>query len=843
MGTGTKAAGRGQRWRSGAFWLLCAVLATGAVLMLLGPLASHDGDAAGSRWLPWWLLLPVFTAAELVVVHVQLRRESLSVSFAEVPLVLGLAFCDPSALVVASVVGSGAGLLVRRQRGTKLLFNLCLFSLDTTLATTCYRALLGTAEVGDARGLLAALVAVVICDLASATALTTVIWLKVGELDGEVLREAVTSGLVMAVANTCVGLLFVVVVEAQVVAVLLLAAVVLPLVVGYRGYTSALRALRRLEALHQFTRRVGRAALPVDVRRAVLQESRDILTAEVAELVLLSGDGPVRHRLEGDAVTEPACSDAPWWAPAAQGRPVLLARSEAEGSGVRDGLASPVEADGTVVAVLLVSDRLQHLEPFDDADLRLFSSLTDQAGIALHNAGLLDRLREEAAAQEHRSLHDVLTGLPNRRHVIRALEDAMDADADAVAVCVLDLHGFTQVNQALGHDTGDALLVEAGRRLCEVEPRHGHVGRLGNDEFAVVMTGVAGEQDARDRATRFGGALLQPFQLDGACLDVRVSVGVALALADQRDGTRLLQHADAAMYEAKREHRDTVVWDRASAEASTRRLLLVTALRDAIGAGDLEVHYQPQVNPVTRAVTGTEALVRWTHPVLGPQRPDEFIVLAEHAGLLPALTELVLGRATRECARWRAAGHGSGVAVNLSARDLDDERIVDSVRAALEAAGLPPSALTLEVTETAVMADRTTSLRVLHQLRASGTQVSIDDFGTGQSSLAYLQQLPAGEVKIDRSLVQGVLGDAGTAVIVRATIDLAHALGLSVVAEGVEDEATMTALAGWGCEAVQGYLVSRPVSGPVFRDWLAASAPQDGSAHPHAERAVAELQR
>ena len=828
VGTGT-AAGRGARLRAGGFWVLCAVLAAVAALLLLGPLASSGGNAAGSRWLPWWLLLPAFTAAELVVVHVQLRRESLSVSFAEVPLVLGLAFCSPSALVAASIVGSGVGLLVRRQRGTKLLFNLCLFSVDTTLAATCYRWLLGSAGVGDVRGLLAALVAVVVCDLASATALTAVIWLKVGELDGEVLREAVTSGLVMALANTCVGLLFVVVVEAHVVAVLLLVAVVVPLVLGYRGYTAAHRALRRLEALHQFTRRVGRAELPADVRLAVLQESRDILTAEVAELVVLSGsgsspDGWVHHRLQGDAVTHPDGPDATWWAPAAQGQPVLLTRAQAEGTGVRDGLASPVEANGSVVAVLLVSDRLQHLEPFDDADLRLFSSLTDQAGIALHNAGLLDRLRVEAAAQEHRSLHDGLTGLPNRRHVIRVLDAAMDAGSEAVAVCVLDLHGFTQVNHALGHGTGDELLVEVARRLRELAPRAGHVGRLGNDEFAVVLTGVLDEQDARDRAARCGDVLQPPFLLDGASLQVRASVGAALALADQRDGTRLLQHADAAMHEAKQGHRDAVVWDRAAADASTRRHLLVSALREAIAAGDLDVHYQPQVDPDTRAVTGAEALVRWTHPDLGPQRPDEFIVLAEHAGLLPALTDLVLGRATRECARWWAAGSACGVAVNLSARDLDDERIVGSVRAALAAAGLPPSALTLEVTETAVMADRETATSVLHRLRALGVHVSIDDFGTGQSSLAYLQQLPASEVKIDRSLVQGVLADAGTAVIVRAAIDLSHALGLTVVAEGVEDEATMTALAGWGCESVQGFLVSRPVPATAFRAWLAAPA-------------------
>jgi EAL domain-containing protein (putative c-di-GMP-specific phosphodiesterase class I) len=304
---------------------------------------------------------------------------------------------------------------------------------------------------------------------------------------------------------------------------------------------------------------------------------------------------------------------------------------------------------------------------------------------------------------------------------------------------------------------------------------------------------------------------------------VRASAGLACAPAHGSDPATLLQRADTALYAAKQHRRDVEAYS-PSADGASARLLMTGHLREAIEAGDLQVHFQPKVHASTGAPVGAEALVRWHHPAHGHVSPDQFIPLAEHTGLIRPLTAFVLTTALSACADWRRDGRDLGVAVNLSARSLTDVALPQLVRESLAHAGLPAGALTLEITETAVMDDLDRALLVLHELRALGVHLSVDDFGTGQSSLAYLKGLPIDEVKIDKSFVLHLTTERDDSAIVRAAIDLGHALGLRVVAEGVEDAAARSLLAGWGCDVLQGFHISRPLAPSDVATWLSESS-------------------
>ena len=810
--------------RSLAICTVAGGIAVFSALLLLGPLRGADAVLDG---LSWWLLIPAFTAAELVAVHVQARRESLSVSFTEIPLVVGLVFLAPWALVAARVVGSGAGLLYLRQPPLKLFFNAALFALEATLAATLYQWALGGSDPAGARGLLVALATVAMTDLVSAAALSLVIWLKVGEYDEGVLREAVSSGLVAAVTNTSVGLLVVVLVATSPTALGLLLVVVLTLAVAYRGYADLSRGHARLEALYRFTRRVQTQDGTSSITGTVLRQARDILAAESAELhVMPDGEGPgASFRLvdDDDQVEQHPLAVSSWSCPALSGSAVLGQHGD-EAAGTRTtAMAAPLEVDGGVVAVLTVSGRPHHLGDFTHDDLRLFESLANHASVALHKSRLLDQLRDEVDTQEHLSLHDALTGLPNRRHALRALSHAL-SQPSGTAVLVLDLDGFTQINDALGYAVGDEVLREAGRRLLSRHTGTGRVARLGNDEFVVILSDVVDAPDAVHRAQEVLDVVGAAFRTGGLDVDIRASAGLATSFTPGTDASLLLQRADAALYTAKNDRSTLGVWDEATEGDGVRRLALLAGLRAAISAGSLQVHFQPKVDPGTGRAVGAEALVRWRHPELGQVGPDEFIPLAEHSGLIHPLTTLVLDSALAHCAFWRRTHPSFNVAVNLSTRSLLDADLVGTISCALTRAGVPPHALTLEITETAVMTDVEQALLVLRSLRGLGVKLSVDDYGTGQSSLAYLKNLPVHEVKVDKSFVQGITTDPGDAAIVRSTIDLAHQLGLLVVGEGVEDVATLDLLAAWGCDTVQGFYVSRPLAPDVLTGWLAPAA-------------------
>jgi len=425
---------------------------------------------------------------------------------------------------------------------------------------------------------------------------------------------------------------------------------------------------------------------------------------------------------------------------------------------------------------------------------------------------LVDRLRAEAAEKEFSALHDSLTGLANRKLLVARLEELLVTDADEMLLGVffMDLDRFKEVNDTLGHQTGDSLLIEVARRLTRVIGRRGLIARLGGDEFGLVVSGLASVDEAMALARTIEKEIDTPFVIDQLSLEVQVSIGVALAPLSSRDPKILFQHADIAMYAAKDRRSGVEIYDRSIDHSSTRRLCLAGDLRQAIDGDGLYLAFQPQVSLATRRIVSLEALARWMHPVFGPVSPDEFISLAEQSGMVHTLTRWAIKSSLEELVRWRRCDPDLRVSVNVSARNLIDVSLVTDVRNILREVGLPGEALTLEITESTVMAEPQRSIAVLDRLRELGVRFAIDDFGTGYSSLSYLKRLPVDEVKIDKSFVRDMAIDSDLASIVRSTIDLARNLDLMVIAEGVEDEVTIELLADLGCDVVQGYYFARP---------------------------------
>jgi diguanylate cyclase (GGDEF)-like protein/PAS domain S-box-containing protein len=459
---------------------------------------------------------------------------------------------------------------------------------------------------------------------------------------------------------------------------------------------------------------------------------------------------------------------------------------------------------------------------------------TPGAVLVMRDVSERRRLEEEL---HHRALYDDLTGLPNRTLLREQLKEMLALrrrHADALALLIVDIDRFKEINDTLGHAEGDYVLRAVARKLRATMRESDIVTRLSGDEFAVILPACNAEK-ALLVASKIRQRLDMSVSLREQEICVSVTVGGAVSPDHGDDEATLQRHADVALYFAKSSHDGTALYDADRDPNSAERLAMLSELRAAVHGGKLALYFQPVTDVATGTLVRLESLARWPLEDGRVLPAGEFISLADRNGLLPKLTRWALEEALRQCRRWLDEGFAVDVAVNLSATDLRDPGLVEHVLRSLEETGVPPRHLWVEVTESSAMIDPERSRQVLEDLRAAGVCVSIDDFGVGQSSLAYVRELPASEIKIDKSFVRCVDTEPRDAAIVRAAVTLAHELGLSVTAEGVESGEALPCIADLGCDTAQGYHIGRPMPADDVRAWAAARAATLGSAPASAE--------
>ncbi|MGB9376191.1 MAG: bifunctional diguanylate cyclase/phosphodiesterase [Mycobacteriales bacterium] len=761
----------------------------------------------------------LFVVAESSQIHVAVRDQAFSVSLSEFPLVLGLFLLPAPWLLLAWLIGAASADVARRTAPSKTLFNLGLITAEVGAAELLFRSLAPGAGL-ESRDWAVAYLAMLVVDLIGPAAVVAAMALLQGRVHLSELSRTLPAVAVTGALNTTLALLTLLVVEVNSTALLLLMVLAAVVVVGYRGYHRLQRQHEDLGQLFAFTQSVDAAGTHDDLVARLLTEARELMQAETSVLLTLP------HHTDGLSSDRPSPPSRPMYMPRGTRDPML--RSWLAQWGLRDALLVPLRDSGEIVGVLQVGNRIGAMRTFTADDLQLLQTLTAHAEILQQNGRLLERLRYDAH-------HDDLTGLGNRTLFLLRLHELLAANRAgehevAAAVLLLDLDRFKEVNDTLGHHIGDLLLVQVGKRFQDVMPAGSLLARLGGDEFVVLLKECSSGDEALGIAARFAASLTTPFDVAGTSLEIGASVGVALVPADGQRAATVLQRADIAMYAAKRSDHKVERYRADDDQSSVARLELAGALRRAISSGQLVTHYQPQLDLKTGLVTGFEALVRWEHPVRGLLSPDEFIPIAERVGLIGALTSEVLAQALRECRDWLAVHPRVGISVNLSARALLDPGLAQTVSALLRETGVPVDLVTLEITETGVMHNFDAALVALSDLHALGLRLSVDDFGTGYSSLAYLLRLPLDEVKIDKSFVIPMHSSDSAAAIVQAIIDLTHTLGLTVVAEGVETEELLTALEVMGCDAVQGYTLSRPLKPHELHDWRYPNAARQGTA-------------
>jgi diguanylate cyclase (GGDEF)-like protein len=819
--------------------------------VLIAPLALacllFDSTLAGaSASRPQKLVLVPFVGigvwlSEVHSVKVRSRRMSVSMTLSEIPVLVAVVYLAPGVALAAAGAGYLGGALTRGRSASKILTGLGAFLLGMTASLLCYRWWVGGRSPVTAGGWLAgfgAVAVMLVIDLAVVLVLMRLTDTRWRRPPVKPMALQVATCIVVCTAG---GLVAISLIWANTWGVVLFAGVVVATNWAYRATVVAGQRYANLEKLYDFTRRLSTLTEARDVMVTVLEETRTLLSASRAELVI-----PLESPLENVVLRCTLVDEEP--AAFEDGAPlpelshlvsergaVFLARASEdavlrramEGHGLREALVAPLQREDRNAGYLLVADRPYRHEGFSKSDLLFFETLAVNAGVALRSSELLEKLRREVAVRQHQAHHDSLTGLPNRTLFEKRLETALvdgSRSGEKVAVLLVDLDGFRDVNDTLGHHTGDAILREIARRLTPFAGDKSLVARLGGDEYAVLLGAARDDLAVETAANQVMSVITRPLAFENLLLDIRASLGAAVAPSTGRgrDAVNLVRHADIAMYSAKAAGGGIRFYDPAEDRSTLRRLTLATELRRALERQDLDVYYQPVVHLGTGEVLSCEALLRWNHDQFGPISPVEFIPVAENAGLIDPLTWWVLDRALAQVKEWHDLVPGMNVSVNLSARSLTSRRVSDRVIRALDTAGLDGHSLTLELTESSVMADPTVSHQAMYDLKELGIKLSIDDYGTGFSSLSRLKDLPFKELKIDRSFVKEMIRDQGDEAIVRSTIDLARNLGRTVTAEGVEDKATLHRLASFGCHAAQGYYLARPLPAAECSRWLSS---------------------
>jgi diguanylate cyclase (GGDEF)-like protein len=772
--------------------------------------------------------------------------ESYGFTLALVTLTVGLVYADPAALIVARVAGVVAALLVIRQRRVReALYEVAVHATQTVCAIAVYRFALDGADPVSVDGALALLAGLVTSYLVAALALTAVVSVAGGRWPGrQGVATIVRTGAVAGFLNAAIGIGLASALWDYPHVMLVLSAIVLACLACNQAYRGLAHRYKGLETHYEFVSSVVRSTDLSEITGSVLAAARKLLRANDAVLLLRgAGDDEPAHRVRlGDGGraqvdVSPAQHTADLRALMPRAEPRRVALDATTPHWLRamtaiSALAAPITAsDGTVVGALVVTQaRRKAVASFGEADAQLLGTLASQASIAIENGLLFHRLEREAADRAHQATHDPLTGLPNRARLTEVLALALDhayRTRGRVGLLVVDLDSFSQVVDAFGHNSADGLVIQACSRIRGLLPESATLARLAGEQFAIVMPDVD-DADSVIRAARLLIAGFDPpFQSEGVLLALGVNVGIAVYPEQAIDAPSLVQRAHIAADTARRHRSGWEQYDPLHDPSTPRRLALAADLREALETDGLDVCFQPKVELATGIVRGAEALVRWNHPRLGRVRPDEFIKIAEHTGDIRSLTMVVMRKALAECRAWREAGLDMSVAVNLSARNLLDLHLVDDVTAAIDEAGVPSSALTLELTESMVMSESQRSVDVLAGLNELGVQLSCDDFGTGYSSLAHLRRLPIGEIKIDKSFIARMAVDESDRAIARSVLALGRDLGLVTVAEGVESREGWDLLTQLGCDMAQGFVVCPPLTSHQFGEWLDRRQPEE----------------
>ena len=802
----------------------CIIVAVIGALATFGfallPLLDELDPVAPNRPIAPIVLVALFALAESCVVHVYVDRQARTFSLSEIPLVLGLVYLSPIALVAARLIGSATALTtVRRQPFTKLVFNLSYFLLDTCVAVLVYRAVLGIASPFEARGWVAAFAATGTSLCLGAVAVSLVIAASEGKWMRSPLESIAGVGALTTALSTFFGVVAVLVLAPVHTSPWLYVAAAGMVFAAYRTHARLRESSAHLEQLFEFSRAIASSMTQGAVDFSLLEHASELLRAERAELVLTGTGRDSYITLHNGSLTVVNGEEAS----AALRRHLARVGAE-EVALVDDVMVAALRVGDEFLGTLQVSHRRGEIDRFTEDDLQLLATLATHGGICLRNHRLLEQLRKEADERHRQALHDTLTGLPNRSLLDDELRTALARrqDDESVVVMLSDLDRFKDVNDTLGHHQGDVLLRKIAHRITTAVDDGTLVARLGGDEFAVVCTSVNDRSHIREQADAIQHQLLEPFEFAGLVFEVGGSVGIALAPDDGDDPATLLQRADVAMYAAKRGATSVEFYRPEIDQAIPAQLALAAELRRDIARGGLLVEYQPKAALPSGDVVGVEALARWHHPEHGFISPDVFIDIAERSGLIRPLTEYVLDVALGQLAQWRSDGYELSASVNISTRNLLDEGLPAMVGAALTRHRVPPSALTLEITESTLIADPARTVSTLNRLSDMGVALAIDDFGTGYSSLSYLHRLPVDEIKIDKSFVQRMFADDSDSVIVNSTIDLGHNLGLQVTAEGVEDGQTWQLLAAAGCDQAQGFFLRASGTGAQLTRWLRA---------------------
>ena len=786
------------------------------------------------------LLAAAFVAARHIAIEVDTRQSTFRITVAEVPLVVGLLLVPGPVVAAGYLAVMLVARVLRRDSLTKLLVNLaCAILLVVTTDLTA--DLLERVTIGDPPDWFVLLVGFLVGQgVVSGIGLVTIRLLGTSNFAAaaRLMAHIYVSGVLSAIA-ALVGTSVVLNVEWG---GLLAGLLTLAMLALYRTYYGVVREQRDLGLLSKISLTVTGAGR--NAAEGAITDTRPVPDAwqPAAELIReqLNARRVVLHR---EAFPDPGLRTVVAGLPlppsalrddVAVLRSAVLAggpggevqhlniddappdvRRELEYRGAREALVVPLLGANEPLGVLEVHDlQGKSLRGFSGADVRLVGTLASHLATAMDNRRLLARLRHDA-------YHDMLTGLRNRLGFREAAAEQLKHHRRA-AVVVFDLDVLSSVNDALGHAWGDSTVRTAGRRLREALGDGVLAARLEGDLFAVLLLG-ADVDEATATAERLRLVLSEPYPVDKLAVECTALAGVALTTVEPTfEVDVLLQRADVALHAARSGEVKVRSYLPSMGQIFLRRFQLVTQFRGALDTGQIELHYQPKVALASKQVVGVEALVRWNHPEFGRLDPDEWVSIVETTGLVDALTDFVMDRALLRCRRWLDQGLRLGVAVNLSVRNLDDGGFPRRVEQSLAAHRIPPHLLSFELTESAVMQDPERALPVLRQLHELGVGLAVDDFGTGYSSLSYLRRLPVDEVKIDKSFVLGMGSDLADLAVVRAIVDLGHSLSLSVVAEGVEEDAVRHQLAEMGCDVAQGYLFSRPLGERRFEAWLRA---------------------